>query len=236
MEIRIALIERGLESDLIQYGKQVQVIHKKIKVLKKKILHLKKLQLPVKSQYATKLTYYDKQKEDLQAHYLCQVNNNTITHDSSQLVIDESHTEAHCDKSTTWESLQEGDIIKVRFDVSEGAQHVYGKVKIVTDEHYYVDDWSDGDLKYRKISIVHDDWQRGEANEYVIPIVKKQKQDPTLPTVGQQIKVPFYQDSKNDSYGWLQGEIKIERGSFWMVHFSDGEVYKIMKNSKWIGV
>jgi len=36
MEIRIALIERGLESDLVEYGKQVQVIHNKIKTLKKK--------------------------------------------------------------------------------------------------------------------------------------------------------------------------------------------------------
>jgi len=176
----------------------------------------------------------------LQAHYLGKVNNNVVTQDFSQLIVDssvvveETSTTTSCDQSTNWESLQEGEIIKVRFDVSEGTEQVYGKVKIVTNEYYYVDEWSDGDLKFRKISKANDDWQKAGASEYIPPIInKKQKRDSTVPTLGQCIRVPFYLDSTSNSYDWLQGEIKIERGSYWMVYFSDGEVYKILKNSKW---
>jgi len=54
-----------------------------------------------------------------------------------------------------------------------------------------------------------------------------------LPTVGQNIKVPFYTDKQNN-YEWIVGSIKIERDNYWIIQLTDGEVHKIQKTSKWI--
>jgi len=135
---------------------------------------------------------------------------------------------------------EEGDYLKVLFHTEQGSEWVIGKIKIICDVFFWVDEWSDGDNSVRQIKRLTDEWKVALSSEYIPPqkqALQKKKntpQDPKLPTIGDTIWVDFCTSNEDQTHSLFSGIVKINQDKCWFVMFSFGEVHKIKKNSKWI--
>jgi len=132
---------------------------------------------------------------------------------------------------------EEGDYLNVLFHMENGSEWVIGIIRIICNEYFWVDSWSDGDNTVKRISKLVDEWKMSIAEEYIPPkqIIQKKNttQDPNLPTIGETIYVDFCTSKEDQTYSSFSGVIKIIRDKHWFVKFSDGEVQKIKKSTKW---